>query len=206
MRITVVNNERNRDDYSWLRRVREALVEIAPVMTIVVFWSDVSLAGIDQGSDGIILAGRVSHDWDMEEMKTYQAELELIRGTRRPLLGICAGHQLIALAYGGEIGLVKVINGQRSQVKGYLPCRVVKGDPLFQGLGGEITALEFHSDEVKSVPPDLEVLASGEACRVQVIRHRTRPVYGVQFHPEWHNPAYPDGRVLLANFLEMVKG
>ncbi|MCK4392541.1 hypothetical protein KAX17_06510, partial [Candidatus Bipolaricaulota bacterium] len=107
---------------------------------------------------------------------------------------------------------------------GFVPVHVLRSDPLFDGLGEEPVFLAAHYWEVKEVPPGFELLASSDACQIQVIKQVGKFVYGTQFHPEAYteaqancrswliNRVYPEdytreqaaGRRLLANFFRMA--
>jgi GMP synthase (glutamine-hydrolysing) len=133
-----------------------------------------------------------------------------------PQIGFCGGFQLIARLFGstlGHIGTLREDDPDHSGTYhaglfkewGVYPVRVLRPDPLFAGLGGTIRVLEAHMDEVKDLAPDLVLLASSERCRVQAFRHRTKPIYGTQFHPEMSPEAFPDGRKVLENFFRIAR-
>jgi GMP synthase (glutamine-hydrolysing) len=73
--------------------------------------------------------------------------------------------------------------------------------PLFAGISPEHRFYESHYCEIKILPPGFELLASSPECRIQAMRHRERPLFSTQFHPEDYNERFPDGRTLLSNFL-----
>jgi GMP synthase (glutamine-hydrolysing) len=80
-----------------------------------------------------------------------------IRGINLPLLGICGGHQLLALSYGGQVAPIKIIDSTLPgytgcwRERGYLSIRNLKqNDPIFEGLKNEITVFENHCEEVKT--------------------------------------------------------
>ncbi|MFO7172403.1 MAG: aminodeoxychorismate/anthranilate synthase component II [Bacillota bacterium] len=123
--------------------------------------------------------------------------LELVRrlGPRVPILGVCLGHQAIAVAYGGRVvPAPSLVHGKASPV-----CH--RGDPLFAGLPSPFAAGRYHSlvVERETLPPELEVIAETPDGVVMGIRHRRHPVVGVQFHPE--SILTEGGRRILANFL-----
>ena len=82
---------------------------------------------------------------------------------------------------------------------------VIRRDPLFNGLGRIVRVQQFHRSEVKTLGPDLVLLASTRACPGQAFKHRRKPLYGVQFHPEEASENYPDGFRILKNFFRLAR-
>lgn len=115
-----------------------------------------------------------------------------------PILGVCLGHQAIGQAYGGDVVRAKsIMHGKTSQIH-----HADKG--LFKGLPNPFTATRYHSLAVDraTLPDDLEVTAWTEDGEIMGFQHRTRPVFGVQFHPE--SIATEGGHQLLDNFLDLA--
>jgi len=140
-----------------------------------------------------------------------------------PILGICGSHQLNAMFHTMNIRRVtqfedlpmrKLRPGEPDLYPAYHPgyfketgfhhIRIVQDDPLFRGFRGTLFCLEAHYCEVRTLPREFVVLAATDECRVQAYRHRGKPLYGVQFHPEGYTDAYPDGRQLLGNFFRIA--
>ncbi len=121
-------------------------------------------------------------------------------GGRVPILGVCLGHQAIGEAYGGRVvRAARVMHGKTSKV-------VHPSSGLFAGLPSPLEVMRYHSliVERSSLPHDLEVLATTEDApdEIHAMRHRTHPVWGVQFHPE--SIMTTGGSRILANFLQMA--
>jgi anthranilate synthase component II len=115
-----------------------------------------------------------------------------------PIFGVCLGHQSIGQAYGGEVINAKALmHGKTSQIHH-------EGKGVFAGLKNPFTATRYHSLSVRKedLPAELEVTAWTEDGEIMGVQHRTRPVHGVQFHPE--SIATECGYDLLANFLEIA--
>jgi anthranilate synthase/aminodeoxychorismate synthase-like glutamine amidotransferase len=120
--------------------------------------------------------------------------VELVRGARVPVLGVCLGHQAVVEAFGGEIGPARrLVHGKAGTVRH-------DGRGLFRGLPETFEAGRYHSLAATRVPDSLEVSASCGEGEVMAVRHRELPVDGVQFHPE--SVLTPLGPALARNFLE----
>jgi anthranilate synthase/aminodeoxychorismate synthase-like glutamine amidotransferase len=119
--------------------------------------------------------------------------------SERPFLGVCLGHQLIGEYYGGRVVRAAApVHGETSPVSH-------DGKGIFSGLPNPTTGARYHSLVVdpRSVPAALEVSARSPTGTVMGLRHRSRPVESVQFHPESY--LSPDGRQLFRNFLGEVR-
>lgn len=117
-------------------------------------------------------------------------------GSRRPILGVCLGHQCVGEVFGGRVERAqKLMHGKTSAVYHY-------GDTLFTGVPSPFEATRYHSLIVtEPLPEELEITAFTTANEVMGVRHRDYPVYGVQFHPESILTQY--GKQILSNFLEI---
>lgn len=111
---------------------------------------------------------------------------------RRPLLGICLGHQAIAVACGSPVARVAPMHGKVAAVRH-------DGSGLFAGLPSPLQATRYHSLAVTQVSPPLVANGWSEDGVVMALRHRHAPVQGLQFHPE--SVASEHGHALLAAFL-----
>ena len=122
-------------------------------------------------------------------------------GATVPILGVCLGHQSIGEAYGGRVVRAdRVMHGKTSRV-------AHDGSALFAGLSSPLAVMRYHSLVVErdSLPGELEVIAHAvdDPNEIHAIRHRTHPVWGVQFHPE--SILTEGGMQLLANFLGLAR-
>lgn len=127
-----------------------------------------------------------------------------------PILGICGGHQALALAFGGKVGPIRAgefdcLPYKSDRQSGIVQITLMASDPLFQGAAGQVTLKESHYDEVKVMPPGFILLASEKRSPNQIIRHQKLPVYGIQGHPESFLGSKPDGGILLRNFIDIVR-
>jgi anthranilate synthase component 2 len=115
-----------------------------------------------------------------------------------PMLGVCLGHQAIGQAFGGKVvRAAQLMHGKTSPIHH-------TGKGVFAGLKSPFTATRYHSlcVEKASAPEILEITAWTDDGEIMGVQHKSRPVHGVQFHPE--SIATECGHQLLANFLEIA--
>jgi para-aminobenzoate synthetase len=182
------------DNYdSFTYNLYQSLAEVSGQPPVVLHndsdWAQVRL----QDFDAIVISpgpGRPSRP------KDFGISADAIRQSRLPVLGVCLGHQGIAQLLGGEIGYApEPMHGRVSLVHH-------TGMDVFAGLPSPFSAVRYHSLAVLSLPAELEEIAWTEDGVVMGLRHRRRPLWGVQFHPESIKTSY--GRELLANFRDLA--
>jgi len=190
------------------QEIKTTLERLRPDTPIVVErFMDVSLRRLDDLKPSRIVLSGQSHPWTEYSPDSLSGVFEVIREAKQPILGICGGHQQMALAYGSSVGLMKRV----SPGEGYQGALRVRGFHdvetddvgIFEGLPRTVTVWHSHCDEVKNLPAGFELTASNETCRIQGMRHTSRPLFSVQFHPELFDAEHPQGRRILENFLEM---
>ncbi|HEV2078675.1 MAG TPA: aminodeoxychorismate/anthranilate synthase component II [Allosphingosinicella sp.] len=147
------------------------------------------------GADGFLLSpGPGTPD----EAGISLALVEACAAQRRPLLGICLGHQAIGQHFGGQVKRAdRLMHGKTCAVEH-------DGSGLFEALPSPFTAARYHSLDVaaEGLADCLAVNATAPDACVMGLRHRTLPIHGVQFHPE--SIASEHGHELLANFLAIA--
>ena len=154
-------------------------------------WGDLAKEGLD----GVVLSGgapRVGVEGDLGRCN------EILEHAEVPVLGICAGLQYMARFFGGdaapggsEFGAVELI---------VTPHDV---PDLLREVPERSQVFGSHHDEVSAVPDVFEVLAHSDLCSVQVMRHRERPIFGVQVHPEVEGSEF--GVKVFENFLDICR-
>lgn len=143
---------------------------------------------------GLILSGGPASVYESAAPKCDPKIFEL--GV--PVLGICYGMQLACQVLGGEV------KPGKSREFGRKSCRIHEAEGLFAGVPSEITVWMSHGDQVEAVSGDFLSLAATDTCPIAAVRHFSRPVYGLQFHPEVSHT--PEGVNILRNFLYGVCG
>ena len=146
---------------------------------------------INSGSDGILISPGPGRPEDAG------ISVDLARACidhNHPMLGVCLGHQAIAIACGSTVERTWPIHGKVANVRH-------DGSGLFEGLPTPFAATRYHSLAVPEARPPLIANAWSEDGTVMAMRHETAPVHGIQFHPE--SVASEQGKAILAGFLSI---
>jgi len=153
--------------------------------------------------DGIILSGSNLSLRVGENIEKYKNEIEFVRNTKKSVLGICFGHQLIGVAFGFNIKKMENIYSEwGEEVK-------LKIKPFELCDKNEIIVEENHHEEIEYTPEVekiFDILSGDHNCRIEILRHRQKKIFGVQFHPET-NPQSPikgDGEEIIKNFIRLA--
>jgi len=190
------------------REVRAVLGRLIPELEILIEpFHSVSLERVRSLKPSHIILSGQSHPWEMYTPESLAGVFSVIKQASQPILGLCGGHQQIALAYGAKVGLMeRVAPGEgyegAKRERGFLPVTNT-GEGLFKDLPSEIVVWHNHCDEVKEVPDGFRVTASNETCPIQAMQQKGRRLYGIQFHAELFNEEHPEGRKVVENFLSL---
>lgn len=145
--------------------------------------------------DGLILSGgspNVAADMDaMGNNSEYLDKADF------PIFGICAGMQFLCTHFGGSLGAATVPEF------GKVELEIDDHGDLFRNIPSKVNAWASHNDEVKTVPEGFIITAHSNDCAVEAVRSVTRPIYGVQFHPEVEHTEH--GSDMFQNFLDIVR-
>ena len=149
----------------------------------------------DLDADGLVLSGGAARiAWESAKLGNIG---EYLDKAQFPILGICVGHQFMALHFGGSAAPADIPEFGKMEIE------VQKASPLFKDLPAKFTVWESHNDEIKILPNGFEVLASSRSCRIQAMQHRTRPLFGLQFHPEVEDTEF--GEEIFRNFVAICR-
>ena len=144
--------------------------------------------------EGIILSGGPASIYAEGAPRLAREVLEL----GAPVLGICYGLQATAHALGGRVA------ASPFREYGFAQLHIAQSDPLLEEVADGSQVWMSHGDSVETLPDGFVTLARTANCPNTIVRHKTRPLYGLQFHPEVHHTTY--GNQLLANFVLKVCG
>lgn len=176
----------NNDSFTY--NVVELVRQIGDIRLVVVKSSDVDIEEIEK-YNSIIFSPGPGLPNDFPVMKQILSRYD---HTKR-ILGICLGHQAICEYYGASlINLSTVMHGVESEIF----CD--KESVLFSGVGSTIVG-RYHSWVATNIPPDLKITAVDKESMVMAVEHRTKNVFGIQFHPESY--ITHEGKQILKNFI-----
>lgn len=194
------------------RELHSALERIRPGLEVLIEpFANISPERIEQVAPSHIILSGQSHPWDDYQPESLAGVFEVIREAKQPILGVCGGHQQIALAFGAPVDLMKrTAPGEGYEgafrERGFFPVELPENGSskgIFRDLLRSITVWHSHCDEVKALPPGFRRTATNGTCSIQAMEHVSRPLFGVQFHPELFDEQQPDGRRVVENFLDL---
>ncbi len=140
---------------------------------------------------GIILSGGRGNPY---EPLSLTSNFVALMNFDVPVLGLCLGHEIIAVAHRGRIKKLPEYHQKKEKVT------IIKDDPIFEGISSkEIALVKRHFYHVSELPPDFDVLGESETTPHEIIKHRSKPIYGFQSHPEVSGK---DGIRIVENFFK----
>jgi len=201
--ILIVGDQQNGFTFTELAKFVEGL-DIG-LKTLTVPHYEVSLdmvKNLKRKPVAIILSGN-NADYQNLPMFEYNGEYEIIRESDIPILGICCGHQQLAMAYGytyaRSMGWKDITAMDKARARTEID--IEKKDPIFDGVPDPFVAVEVHGWAVAHPQEDFEVIA--KSSYIQAMKSKTRMIYGEQFHGEIKVP-YNQGTPYLVNFLKIA--
>jgi len=203
--VLIIGNQLNGATFTELAHYVEGLDLGLKTLTVPHHEASLEMVGqLKKKPVAIILSGSDAGYQNLP-MFEFNGEFEIIRQGKIPLLGICCGHQLTVMAYGytfvRAMGWLDLTSLDLEAFKSISPVRIIKEDPIFQGMPNPFIAAEVHSWSVAHLPEDYELLA--ESTYVQALKSKSRFLYGEQFHAEINVP-YNQAKPYLYNFLDMA--
>lgn len=201
--VLIIGNEHNGYTFTDLEGHIKSLD--LKLETLTVPYYEASLEMLEKLSKkpiAIILSGN-NADYPNLPMFEHNGEFEIIRNCQIPVLGICAGHQFLAMAY----GYTRARSMGWSDITAIAPqkkwthIKILKDDPIFKNINDDFVAPEIHGWAVGDPAEEFEIIAN--STYVQVQKSTKRMIYGEQFHAEI-NASYNEGRPFIENFLLMA--
>ncbi len=144
--------------------------------------------------NGLVLSGgspRIGLDGELGNCAEIIDKIDI------PILGICAGHQFIARHYGGKVKPSKIPEF------GKIELEIIRNDLIVNDIPKKSIVWESHNDEITKIPNNFFNLAKSENCEFQIIKHKSQPLYGLQFHPEVEHTQY--GTQIFKNFIKLCE-
>jgi anthranilate/para-aminobenzoate synthase component II len=152
---------------------------------------------------GVFLSGG-AEDLDVRDpllFREISLDISCLVNCSVPVLGLCFGFEVIIDACGGEI-----VELDTKPPDHCVEVSVLVPGGIFEGLPSTICMREFNSQGTNTAPSTLTITASSNRSKVEAIQHRTRPIYGTQFHPEARDPEgnyRPGGLKIVNNFIDI---
>jgi GMP synthase (glutamine-hydrolysing) len=129
-----------------------------------------------------------------EDERNYLEQFFFLKDIKIPVLGICFGHQILGMVHGAQVYLGRPVMDKAK-------VEVLRQDVLFEGLDRECVFVQDHTEGIE-LPHGFNQLAKSAEYPIETMKHREKPLYGVQFHPEVSGE---NGRILFRNFLKLIQ-
>jgi GMP synthase-like glutamine amidotransferase len=207
--------ELGRSYHARVEATRKRLADAAAAPCLVEHCARVTPTRVERVAPSVVVIGGNVTGWEAYDDGSLAGLLAIIRAAPVPILGICAGHQLIGRAHGaawGPLGSLRAGEidpdpafgtGLRKEL-GFLPVETDPMCPLFTGVGQPASFFQNHYWQLTETPPGFVTRACSPWCPIQAIQRLDRPVFGVQFHPERYERDHPDGDAVLRNFFAIA--
>lgn len=202
--VLIVGNRHDGSTRGNIRRTIEYTTSDLETVTVPYYELSLNMVNkLEPQPVAIILSG-FGRWYENLPMFEFNGEYELIRESNIPILGICGGHQIMAMAYGytyaRDMGYVVKV-WEEEDLTEITPIDIEKEDPIFESIPDPFVAPEWHGWEVLVLPDNIEILAVSDC--IEVVKSTQNIMYGVQFHPEVELP-FSEARAIIPNFLEIA--
>lgn len=142
---------------------------------------------------GVIISGGLVFRKQINIPK-YVKRFEFIKSINIPVLGICHGHQVIGLLYGSEIK-------DSPEIKKEEVIEIISSNDILNDVKNRTKFREEHIKYI-TLPNDFKLLARSSSCENEAMKHKDKPIYGLQFHPEMSGSS---GKTIIKNFINITK-
>lgn len=140
---------------------------------------------------GVIISGAPILLTEVDQ-HPYLEKFTWLSSFEKPVLGICFGHQIIGLHFGAFVS-------RQKEDRDWQEIEILEESILFDKLPNEFQQMEDHCESI-SVPPNFNLIATSDSCVNEAMQHKTKRIFGVQFHPEVSGNL---GQVLITNFVSL---
>ena len=198
MTIVLINNYFEKKYLHRVNKIADALRKSERNSYRILHIFDLGQKGIPAETKAVILSGSsASFVHPKANQPDYSAEIELVKKIKVPILGICFGHQLIGRAFSSRL------QSLASRVSDLEKVEVVEPNEIFSSWkkGTRIILDQNHKDYLADFPHDFALLAKSKTCKIEAMKHVSKPIYGVQAHIERATKENPDGWQVLQNFI-----
>ena len=211
-------------------RVKARLEQASGERCLVVPYQEFDMAAVDDLNPRAIAMSGFGGHFQSRQVEWFLGMDEVLHNADLPMLCFCGSHQVLGFSFNRNLKRVKLLRDEPLRkmrpsedlprraggdpqydlssffvADGFFPIQIVKRDPLFEGLPSTMMMRCSHYCETKKLPDGFELLASSGHCTIEAMRHRDRPLYGTQFHPEAYEAPFFHGRTLLENFARIVE-
>lgn len=210
-------------------RIKAHIEEASGERCLIVPFEEFDMKAVKELNPRAITMSGFGNHWQTYRVESFLGMDEVLHNADIPIICFCGSHQLLAYSFNKDLKNTALLedepmrkmvpeedlprrgkNSPRFDVSdyyiadGFFPVRKIKDDPLFAGLPDIMYMRCAHYCEVKQLPKDFEILASTGHCKIEAMKHTSRPLYGTQFHPELYAEPFFDGKKLLENFAAIV--
>jgi GMP synthase (glutamine-hydrolysing) len=187
LRILILDNNREENSFGGRDLVRWSL-KTAPIGTeVMVRRSPERDFPVDLHYDALLLSGSLTSCLEIDEpwVKPYDDYVTAQIHMGKPILGICYGHQTIARCLFRMNKIEPKLGCGKDAEFGWQKIKINGPSEIFAGLPNEFYTYESHYEEVSELPPGTKSLAESDRCKIQAFEIVGKPIYAVQFHPEY---------------------
>jgi GMP synthase (glutamine-hydrolysing) len=153
---------------------------------------------VNSSYSGLVLSGTEALYTRTADRARFIGLIQFLPKIALPVLGVCGGHQALALAYGGNVTKASDL------VYGFRTVVLEDKDTLLAGLPAKIKVMQSYREQVKQLPPNFVRIATSSQTENEGMRHESLLLYGVQFHPEKWNEENLAGKRILENFVQKI--
>lgn len=227
--VSVQNKNEYYKDGAGGGKVKARLEQASGERCLIVPFEEFNLNVVREYQPNAIAMSGFGNHFHAYSPESFLGMNEVFQNTNIPMICFCGSHQLLAFAYHHKLDGTTVLQDEPIRLlepsedlprrakggcfdvsnhymaDGFFPIRMVKDDPIFAGMPEIMMMRCAHYCEVKSPPENFEILARSGHCRIEAMRHREKPIYGTQFHPEAYEEPFFDGKKLLENFARIAK-